>query len=160
MPPLSLKAMYWPHREHLEHEWDSPEGNEWYLLTHKRVVGPFLFDEGIITMRSHLYTLENHVLPQPSSSSNNNNNNINNLIFQLNSVPVHLGHSLHVRLNVNFPGWWIRRVGPILLPPCSPHLLPLDLFLGAAWKVNCTAKEWMHWMNSKLRSLEQFQMLH
>lgn len=130
MPPLCLIFMYWPLQEYLEHEWDSPERNDRYLPTHKRVIGPFLFDENIITVRSFLYTLENHALQQPSS-----NNNMNNLIFQLSSAPVHLGYAVHVCLNVNFPGWWIRRVGPILLPPLFSRSFAFGLLSTSCLKV-------------------------
>jgi hypothetical protein len=58
-------------------------------------------------------------------------------------------------LNVNFPGWRIRRGGPISWPPRSPDLTPLDFFLWGYAKDQVYRKEWISWTNSK----QQLQML-
>jgi hypothetical protein len=53
----------------------------------------------------------------------------NNLILQRDGVPVHFAHTVRDCLNVNFPGSWIGRGGPITWPPCSPDLTPLNFLL-------------------------------
>jgi hypothetical protein len=55
----------------------------WCVLTHKRVIGQFFFDENIITNNSLLDRLENYVLPQDKN---------NNFIFQVDGAPVHFAH--------------------------------------------------------------------
>jgi hypothetical protein len=41
----------------------------------------------------------------------------------------HFAHIVHDCLNVNFPGRWIGRGGPIAWPPRSPDLTPLNFSL-------------------------------
>jgi hypothetical protein len=66
-------------------------------------------------------------------------------------------------LNVNFPGQWLRRGGPIAWLPCSPDLTSLDFLFfgggGSMWKTRCTANEWIRWLHSKHGSLQKLQML-
>jgi hypothetical protein len=59
------------------------------------VIGPFFFDEDIITNISFLDMLENYA---PLQLSNNN------LMLQLDSAHVHLAHIVCDCLNVNIPG--------------------------------------------------------
>jgi hypothetical protein len=69
-----------PPREYLEHERDSTKVTVCGALTHERVIGPFFFDENIITRNSVLDTLENYALPQLNNSSI--------IICQLHDTPV------------------------------------------------------------------------
>jgi hypothetical protein len=58
----------------------------------------------------------------------------NNLILQLDGVPVHFAHTILGCLNVNFRGRWIGREVPIAWPPRSPDLMPLGFFLWSYMK--------------------------
>lgn len=42
-------------------------------------------------------------------------------------------------LNNHFPDTWIGHGGPIIWPPCSPDINPLDLFLWGSTKENVYA---------------------
>jgi hypothetical protein len=59
------------HREHLEHEQDTPKFNVWCALTCERLNGLFFFDEDIITSNSLLDMLEDHALPELKNNNNN-----------------------------------------------------------------------------------------
>jgi hypothetical protein len=65
----------------------------WCPLTHERLVGPFFFDEGIITSSSLLGMLENDSLPQAQQQ---------NRILELDCVPVYFPHILRGCTRVNF----------------------------------------------------------
>jgi hypothetical protein len=52
-------------------------------------------------------------------------------------------------LNMNFPGQWIGRVGPVLWSPHSSSLMYLNFFFGAMWTDRYTSKEGIHWMSPK-----------
>jgi hypothetical protein len=49
--------------------------------------------------------------------------------FQQDGVPPHYLHEVHEYLNTRFAGRWIGRAAPVGLPPRSPDLIPLDIFL-------------------------------
>jgi hypothetical protein len=70
--------------------------NVWCLLVHKRVISQCFFDEDIIKSNSFLDMMESYALPQL-------NNKNNNLILQLDGVPVHFAHTVHDCFNMNFP---------------------------------------------------------
>jgi hypothetical protein len=53
--------------------------NVWCAVTHKRVIGPFFFNENIVTSTSFLDKLENYALLQVNN---------NNLTFQMDGAPV------------------------------------------------------------------------
>jgi hypothetical protein len=74
-----------PTKEHLEHEQDSPKVNMLCTLTDGRVSDPVFFDADIITSISFVDKLENYALPQLN----------NNLILQLDNVPVRFAHIVH-----------------------------------------------------------------
>ena len=51
------------------------------------------------------------------------------MFFQLDGAPAHWGLNVRAFLNEHFPDRRIGRGGPILWPPRSPDLTPLDFFL-------------------------------
>lgn len=54
--------------------------------------------------------------------------------FQNDGCPAHYGREVRACLDEAFPGRWIGRLGPILWPPRSPDLNPLDFFYWGAMK--------------------------
>ncbi|ENN72037.1 hypothetical protein YQE_11325, partial [Dendroctonus ponderosae] len=54
--------------------------------------------------------------------------------FQHDDAPPHNFSQVRDHLDVTFPGAWIGRNGPILWPPRSPDLSPLDFFLWGTVK--------------------------
>jgi hypothetical protein len=91
----------------------------WCALTHERVIGPFFFDENIITSNSFLDMLElcSSAAQQQQQS-----------FLQLGGALVHFAHTARGCLNVNFTGRWTERGGLIAWPPRSPDLAS---FFGA-----------------------------
>lgn len=54
--------------------------------------------------------------------------------FQNDGCPAHYARRVRDYLNETFPGRWIGRLGPILWPPRSPDLNPLDFFYWGCLK--------------------------
>ncbi|GBN84190.1 hypothetical protein AVEN_229214-1 [Araneus ventricosus] len=54
---------------------------------------------------------------------------IQGLWFQHNGAPAHFCVPVRGWLDMEYPGRWIGRGGPVLWPPRSPDLTPLDFFL-------------------------------
>ena len=52
-----------------------------------------------------------------------------NLWYQQDGAPAHYARIVRMFLNQRFPNRWIGRGGPVLWPPRSPDLNPLDFFL-------------------------------
>jgi hypothetical protein len=85
-------------------------------------------------------------------------NNTSNPILQLDGA-----HIVRDFLNVNFPGPWIGRGGPIACPPRSPDLTPLDIFLRGCVKDQMYSQrvnrvDEHRARNTELGSLQQLQM--
>lgn len=51
-----------------------------------------------------------------------------NIVFQQDGAPPHFRRIVQDWLNINMPNW-IGRRGPVLWPPRSPDLTPLDFFV-------------------------------
>jgi hypothetical protein len=85
-----------PSREHLKHERVNSKVDMCCVLAREKVIGPFSFDEDIIT--AILNMLKIYAVPQL------NNNNNKNLDLQLDSATFHFAHTIRGYLNVNFPG--------------------------------------------------------
>ena len=53
-----------------------------------------------------------------------------NSYFQQDGCPAHSANIVTAYLNEKFPNRWLGLRGPILWPPRSPDLTPLDFFYG------------------------------
>ncbi|XP_026320368.1 uncharacterized protein LOC113230565 [Hyposmocoma kahamanoa] len=60
--------------------------------------------------------------------------------LQQDGCPAHYARPVHDYLNTEYPGRWIGRLGPILWPPRSPDLNPLDFFYWGFIKSKVYAK--------------------
>ena len=76
---------------------------------------------------------------------------VNKVIFMQDRAPPHSSSFVTDVLNERFPDAWIGRVGPILWPPRSPDLSPLDFFLWGYIK-NIVYAE-------KVRNIQHLQLL-
>jgi hypothetical protein len=83
------------------------------------VIGPLFFHEKAVTDAVYLDMLENYAIPQVSDG----------YTFQHDGAPPHYWTPVTEFLNQHFAGRWIGLGGPILWPPRSPDLTPLDFFL-------------------------------
>ncbi|CAK1602342.1 unnamed protein product [Parnassius mnemosyne] len=54
--------------------------------------------------------------------------------FQNDGCPAHYARPVREYLNQEYPGRWIGLLGPILWPPRSPDLNPLDFFYWGCLK--------------------------
>jgi hypothetical protein len=59
---------------------------------------------------------------------------LQNMWFQNDGCPAHYARAVREYLNQEYPGRWIGRLGPILWPPRSPDLNPLDFFYWGCLK--------------------------
>jgi hypothetical protein len=60
--------------------------------------------------------------------------NRDNIVYQHDGAPAHFSLLPRRWLDVNFEGRWIGRGGPIVWPPRSPDMNPLDYCLWGHWK--------------------------
>lgn len=60
--------------------------------------------------------------------------------FQNDGCPAHYAHQVRAYLNQTYPQRWIGRLGPILWPPRSPDLNPLDFFYWGCIKEKVYAR--------------------
>ena len=110
-----------PH-ETYELERDSPKLNVWCGIMHDKIIGPFFLAEKSITAQIYLNLLTEYVSPQLEQYQLQ-------VVFQLDGAPPHWGLQVRQFLNDTFPERWIGRDSPILWPPRSPDITPLDFFL-------------------------------
>ncbi|CAF4946657.1 unnamed protein product [Pieris macdunnoughi] len=68
--------------------------------------------------------------------------------LQNDGCPAHYGTNVRAYLNATYPNKWIGRLGPILWPPRSSDLNPLDLFYWGCLKEEVYSKK-----NSNLEEL-------
>lgn len=61
------------------------------------------------------------------------------IIYQQDGAPAHYALAVRNWLNINYPDRWIGRDGPILWPPRSPDLTPLDFYLWGFMKAHVYA---------------------
>ena len=107
-----------------ELERDSPKLNVLLLcgIMHYKIIGPFFFAEKSITAQTYLDVLAEYMSPQLEQYQSQ-------VIFQQDGAPPYWGLEVRQFLNETFSYRWIGRDGPILWPPRSPDITPLDFFL-------------------------------
>ena len=105
----------------IEHVRDSPKVNVWCGIMCDRIIGPFFFAERTVNGVIYLDMLEQFVIPQLELQPQ--------VIFQQDGAPPHWSLMVRRFLDQTFPDRWMGRDGPMLWPPRSPDLTPLDFFL-------------------------------
>jgi len=100
----------------------SPKVNVGCGLMHNKFIGPFFFNEPIISANVYLDILQLHVAPQLEEFQPW-------IIFQQDGAPPHWGSHVRRFLDATFPNRWTGRDGPRPWPPRSPDITPLGLFL-------------------------------
>jgi hypothetical protein len=88
--------------------------------------GPFYFMETTITGIVYLDILQQFLIPQLDKDDQEGR-----ILFQQEGTPPHfLGEVHELRYScTRFSGWWIGRAAPIVWPPRSQDLTPLDFLL-------------------------------
>lgn len=129
---------------HNEHQWsrNNPHAirvessqhrfsvNVWAGILGNRIVGPHFF-EGTLNANLYFNFLRNDL---PELLEDVPLTIRTQLIFQQDGAPPHYGRIVTDWLNENFQDKWIGRNGPILWPPRSPDLTPLDFYLWGRLK--------------------------
>lgn len=119
--------------------------NYWTGILNGKIIGPFELP-GNLTGQSYLEFLENDLpnllqeVPEVERES---------YWLQNDGCPAHYAVSVRAYLNRTYPNRWIGRLGPILWPPRSPDLNPLDFFYWGCLKEEVYAKP--------IRSLEDLR---
>jgi transposase len=122
-------AVYWatenPHvvRSYTK---NSPKINVWCGVSSKRIFGPYFFQNNI-NGANYLEMLEEFVDEIPLGMAER-------CYFQQDGAPAHYARPVKDFLDMQFPGRWIGRGGPIDWPPYSPDLTPLDFWLWGMLK--------------------------
>ncbi|CAK9803084.1 hypothetical protein ANTQUA_LOCUS3575 [Anthophora quadrimaculata] len=78
----------------------------------------------------------------------------NQIIFQNDGCPAHQRLTVRNFLNEQFPNRWIGRSGPILWPPRSPDLTPVDYYVWGCMKDLVYAEEIRN-KNHVIRKIEE-----
>lgn len=104
--------------------------NYWTGILNGEIIGPFELP-GNLTGQSYLEFLENDLpnllreVPEELRQGH---------WLQNDGCPAHYAVPVRAYLNRTYPGRWIGRLGPILWPPRSPDLNPLDFFYWGCLK--------------------------
>lgn len=119
--------------------------NYWTGILSGIIIGPFELP-GNLTGQSYLEFLQNDLpnlleeVPEELRES---------YWLQNDGCPAHYAVSVRAFLNNTYPDRWIGRLGPILWPPRSPDLNPLDFFYWGCLKEEVYRKP--------IRSLEELR---
>lgn len=119
--------------------------NYWTGILNGKIIGPFQLP-GNLNGQGYLDFLQNSLptllgeIPEELRQS---------YWLQNDGCPAHYAVSVRAYLNDRFPGRWIGRLGPILWPPRSPDLNPLDFFYWGCIKEKVYSRP--------IRSLEELQ---
>jgi hypothetical protein len=105
-----------------EFQRDSPKVKVWCAIMHNCITGPFFFSEKTISSDIYLNILREFVVPQLESLQPT-------IIYQQDGAPPFWGQAFRQFLSETFPNRWIGRGGPILWPPRSPDITPMDFLL-------------------------------
>ena len=122
---------YWalqnPHEFRETHTQFPQKVNVWAGIFNDQIVGPF-FINGNLDGPTYLQLLEEAVIPRIVEIIEDDDEDFDP-IFQQDGAPPHYALAVRAYLDVEFPGRWIGRRGPIEWPARSPDLTPLDFFL-------------------------------
>lgn len=99
--------------------------NMWAAVIDDKLIGPVELPLRL-NSESYLDFLRNHLGEMLEDVPLNVRTN---LIFQHDGCPAHYGRNVRAYLDEVFPGRWIGRNGPVLWPPRSPDLNPLDFHI-------------------------------
>ncbi|XP_070518829.1 uncharacterized protein [Cardiocondyla obscurior] len=99
--------------------------NVWAGLIDNHVIGPYFLPPRL-TGEFYEYFLDTEL---PGLLENIPLTTRRNMIYQHDGAPAHWSRGLRRLLDARFRDRWIGRGGPIIWPPRSPDLTPLDYFL-------------------------------
>lgn len=112
----------WVREAHFQNVWGT---NVWCGLFNGHLIGPYFYD-GTLTGDSYLDFLGNSLLDLLEDIPLQQ---IRTMWWQQDGAPPHFARQVTEHLDEVYRGRWIGRNGPILWPPRSPDITPLDFFL-------------------------------
>lgn len=104
--------------------------NLWAGIINGQVIGPFELPRNL-NAEYYLHFLRNEL---PDLLQSVPEAIRNGMWLQNDGCPAHYATAVRAHLNEEFPNRWIGRLGPILWPPRSPDLNPLDFFYWGCLK--------------------------
>lgn len=104
--------------------------NYWTGIINGKIIGPFEL-AGNLTGESYLNFLQNDL---PNLLAEVPEELRDTYWLQNDGCPAHYAVAVRAYLNETYPNRWIGRLGPILWPPRSPDLNPLDFFYWGCLK--------------------------
>lgn len=102
--------------------------NVWAGILGDEIIGPFFID-GNLDAPKYVILLHEHIVPAMRVSAARQNIPWDEVFYQQDGAPAHFSILVRRYLDIVFPNGWIGRNGPVLWPPRSPDMTPLDFFL-------------------------------
>lgn len=125
-----------PHETRQDHSQYQFKINLWTGIFNGRIIGPVEIPS---TLNSDNY-LELLRDTLPGLLEQESQELRETMWLQNDGCPAHYGRQVRAYLDEAYPGRWIGRLGPILWPPRSPDLNPLDFFYWGCLKDRVYAK--------------------
>lgn len=142
---------YWSHENLFRNFPRNPQRrfsvNVWCGIIERKIVGPVFF-HGNLTGARYLQMMQN-VIEEFLDDCNLEDRP--QIFLQQDGAPAHNYRLVTDWLNETFNDRWIGTGGPVLWPPRSPDLTPLDFFCGVISKMRCTSKIIMTLTSFKLQ---------
>lgn len=110
--------------------------NLWSGILNGQIIGPIELP-AILNGRNYLQFLENDL---PTLLEDTPLALTLRMWYQQDGCPAHYARQVRQHLDATFPQRWIGRLGPILWPPRSPDLNPMDFFYWGCLKDRVYAK--------------------
>ena len=110
--------------------------NLWTGILNGKIIGPFQLPE---TLNGDIYLdfLRNQL---PNLLEDVPLNILRDMWYQHDGCPAHYARPVRNYLSEEYPDRWIGRLGPIVWPPRSPDLNPLDFFYWGCLKEKVYSK--------------------
>lgn len=136
-----------PHVFRESHTQHPEKLNVWVGILGDNLIGP-LFIPGNLNGEIYLDMLENAIDPLITEKLENDPLLLEQqLHFQQDGAPPHYAASVRQYLNLQYPGRWIGRRGPMEWPARSPDLTPLDFFLWGLKFLKLSLRIWTNCAN-------------
>lgn len=127
---------FWSHKNPdftIEKRMKSKTLTVWAGIWSGGLIGPFFF-EGTGTGFRYLQMLQEQIYPALLEIPE-----LQDMIFMQDGAPPHWLRTVRDWLDEHFPERWLGRDGPILWPPRSPDLTPMDFSVWGIIKDRCYA---------------------
>lgn len=122
-----------PHEKREDRSQHQFKINLWTGIVNGQIVGPFELP-AVLNGQNYLNFLQNDLPTLLEGLETYSEELRERMWLQNDGCPAHYARPVREHLNEVFPDRWIGRLGPILWPPRSPDLNPLDFFYWGCLK--------------------------